>query len=54
MEIMLSNLVNLNASLLILEDAAHYAGLLLAPAEGFGRGFLGPLGKKRTFYAILA
>ena len=26
----------------ILEDTASYAGLLLAPAEGFGRGFFLP------------
>ena len=34
--------------LVILEGAAHYAGLLLAPAEGFGRGLF--LRKKRSFY----
>ena len=34
-----------------LEDTARYAGLLLTPAEGFGRGFFCPLGKKRAFYA---
>ena len=34
-----------------LEGAARYAGLLLAPAEGFG---LRPKGKKRAFYSILA
>ena len=39
---------------MILEDTARYAGLLLAPAEGFGRGFFCPLGKKRAFYAVLA
>ena len=33
----------------ILEDTARYAGLLLAPAEGFGRGFFCPSGKKRAF-----
>ena len=37
-----------------LEDTARYAGLLLAPAEGFGRGFFYPSGKKRAFYAVLA
>ena len=31
-----------------LEDTARYAGLLLAPAEGFGRG------QKRAYYAVLA
>ena len=40
-----------------LEDVARYAGLLLAPAEGFGlrpRLFL-PFGqKKRAYYAVLA
>ena len=29
-----------------LEDTAHYAGLLLAPAEGFGRGFCSLWAKK--------
>ena len=38
----------------ILEDTSRYAGLLLAPAEGFGRGFFCPLGKKRAYYAVLA
>ena len=38
----------------ILEDTARYVGLLLAPAEGFDRGFFGPSGKKRAFYAVLA
>ena len=37
-----------------LEDTARYAGLLLAPAEGFGRGFFCPVGKKRAYYAVLA
>ena len=37
-----------------LEDTARYAGLLLTPAEGFGRGFSCPSGKKRAFYAVLA
>ena len=39
-----------------LEGTARYAGLLLAPAEGFGlrpRLFL-PFGKKRAYYAVLA
>ena len=32
--------------LYILEDTARYAGLLLAPAESFGRGFFCPSGTK--------
>ena len=39
-----------------LEDTARYAGLLLAPAEGFGRGIFPPLGKKKLimlFWPIL-
>ena len=39
-----------------LEDTARYAGLLLAPAEGFGlwqRLFL-PFGQKKTYFAVLA
>ena len=38
----------------LLEGTARYAGLLLAPAEGFGRarGFFCPSGKKRAFDAI--
>ena len=32
---------------------AQYVGLLLAPAEGFGRGFYCPLGKK-AYFAVLA
>ena len=43
-------------SFIILEDTARYAGLLLAPAEGFGlrpRFFL-PFGKKRAYYAVWA
>ena len=34
------------------EGSVRYAGLLLAPAEGFGqgRGLLCPLGKKKSFY----
>ena len=32
---------------------ARYAGLLLAPAESFARGFFCPLGKKRAWYAVL-
>ena len=41
--------------LCLLEDTARYAGLLLAPAEGFclrPRLFL-PFDKKRAFYAVL-
>ena len=39
-----------------LEDTARYAGLLLAPAEGFGGGpgFFCPSGKKKPYYAVLA
>ena len=37
-------------SLQLLEDTARYAGLLLAPAEGFG---LRPRAKKRPYYAVL-
>ena len=39
---------------LLLEDTARYAGLLLAPAEGFGRGrgFFCPSAKRA--YAVLA
>ena len=33
---------------------ARYAGLLLAPAEGFGQGFFCPSGKKSAYYAVLA
>ena len=36
------------------EDTARYASLLLAPAEGFGRGFFCPSGKKRAYYTVLA
>ena len=35
-----------------LEDTALYAGLLLAPVEGFG--FFCPLRKKRAFHADCA
>ena len=38
----------------ILEGMARYAGLLLAPAEDFGRGFFCPSCKKRAFYDCLA
>ena len=41
----------------ILEEPVRYAGLLLAPAEGFGlwsRVFFALQGKKKTFYAVLA
>ena len=40
-----------------LEDTARYAGLLLAPAEGFGlrpRAFFALRTKKRAYYAALA
>ena len=38
-----------------LEDTARYASLLLAPTEGFGRGFFCPPGKKeRAYNAVLA
>ena len=33
-----------------LEGAARYAGLLLAPAEGFGRGHFLPFGQKIKFF----
>ena len=36
------------------EDTARYAGLLLAPAEGFVWGFFCPSGKKRACYAVMA
>ena len=37
-----------------LEDTARYAGLLLAPAQGFGRGrgFFCPSGKKKSFFMM--
>ena len=31
-----------------LEDMARYTGLLLAPAEDFGRGIIGPKSKKES------
>ena len=39
-------------SILALEGTARYAGLLLAPAEGSGRGrgFFFTFGKKKTFF----
>ena len=37
-----------------LEGTAHYAGLLLAPAEGFSQVFFLPLGKKRAFHDVCA
>ena len=37
-----------------IEDTARYAGLFLAPGEGFGRGFFCPSRKKRAYYAALA
>ena len=36
----------------LLEDTARYAGLLLAPAEGFGREFFLPLGQKKEFIML--
>ena len=36
----------------ILEDLAHYVGLLLAPAEGFGRGLFLPIGQKKTLHCF--
>ena len=41
-------------SLSLLEGAARYAGILLAPAEGFGRGLFLPKGQKRAFYTFVA
>ena len=38
----------------LLEITASYAGLLLVPAEGFGRGFFCPSGKKIPYYVVLA
>ena len=43
--------------LFILEDTARYAGILLAPAEGFGLrpgAFFALGGQKRAHYAVLA
>ena len=47
--------------ILLLEGAARYAGLLLAPAEGFGLrprpsadSFFCPSGKKNLFMSVLA
>ena len=37
-----------------LEGTARYAGLLLVPAEGLGRGFFCPSGKNRAFHAVSA
>ena len=37
-----------------LVDTARYTGQLLAPAEGFGRGFFLLFGQKRPYYAVLA
>ena len=37
-----------------LEGTARWTGLLLAHAEGFGRGFLALQAKKNAFYAICA
>ena len=38
--------------LAILEGTACYAGLLIAPVEGFGQGLFCPLGTKRAFHAV--
>ena len=35
-------------------ESAFYAGLLQAPAEGFGPGFFCPSGKKTAFHAVCA
>ena len=35
-----------------LEDTARYAGLLLAPAEGFGRGFFFPFVQKKDVFKL--
>ena len=40
--------------LTLLEGTARYVGLLLAPVEGFGQGFLALRAKKKAFYAVLA
>ena len=42
--------------LVLLEDTARCASLLLAPAEGFGRGrgLFCPSGKKRAYHAVFA
>ena len=42
------------AKLRVLKGSARYTGLLIAPAEGFGRGFFCPSGKKLAFYAVFA
>ena len=43
------DLFNGKTQLMLLEDAARYAGLLLAPAEGFGQGFFALRAKKRAY-----
>ena len=40
--------------LYLLEDTARYGGLLLAPAEGFGRGLFLPFGQKNNLLCFLA
>ena len=35
-----------------LEGAALYAGLLLAPAEGFGQGVFLPFGQKKKLFTM--
>ena len=37
-----------------LEDTVRYAGLLLAPEEGFIQGFFCPSAKQKAYYAVLA
>ena len=38
----------------LLNGETRRYGLLLAPAEGFGRGFFCTSGKKRAYYDVLA
>ena len=50
-------MVTLKGNLCSLEGAARYAGLLLAPAEGFGlwpRPFFALRAKKDLFMSVLA
>ena len=48
--------LNFGLLLNILEDMASYAGLLLAPAEGFGiwPRLILPFAHKKSVYAVLA
>ena len=48
------NCAKFPAYLIMLEGTAIYAALLLSTAEGFGRGFFCPSGKKRHFNAVSA